>query len=89
LRQVSAQYFLSTERNQVRLPFYSRLDVRFSKAFLFRKSKLTLAVEVLNVLNRQNLRYAGFDGYLSTGRVLGQLEHILPVLPSAGIAIDF
>jgi len=89
LRQAGAQYFLSTERNRVRLPFYSRADVRFSKAFLFRKSKLTLAVEVLNLFNRENLRYAGFDGYLSTGRVLGQLEHILPILPSAGVVIDF
>jgi hypothetical protein len=67
-RQVGAVYFLSNQRNTTRLPYYNRVDVRVSKAFLFKKWKLTLTGEVLNLLNRSNVRYAGFDGYGSNGR---------------------
>jgi outer membrane receptor protein involved in Fe transport len=85
----SAGYFLSTQRNQVRIPYYSRVDVRLSKAFLFKKAKLTLTGEVLNLLNHNNVRYAGFDLFFSNGRIRGQLERVLPILPSAGIVIEF
>jgi len=50
---------------------------------------LTLTGEVLNLLNHNNLRYAGFNLYLFNGRVQGQLERVLPILPSAGIVIEF
>jgi hypothetical protein len=60
-----------------------------SKAFLFKKWKLTVTGEVLNLLNRSNVRYAGFDGFLSNGRVVGQLDRVLPIVPSAGIVIEF
>jgi hypothetical protein len=81
---------LSDRRNEVRLPDYARLDVRVSKAFLFKRWKLTATGEVLNLLNRNNLRYAGFDGFeINTGRVFGQLDRVLPILPSAGVVIEF
>ena len=52
--------------------------------------KLTATGEVLNLLNRNNLRYAGFDAFdSSTGRVFGQLDRVLPILPSAGVVIVF
>jgi len=87
---VGADYFLSTQRNLTRLPYYNRIDVRVNKAFLFKKAKLTLTGEVLNLLNRNNLRYAGFDFYdLTTGRVFGQLDRVLPLIPSVGIVIEF
>jgi outer membrane receptor for ferrienterochelin and colicin len=90
IRQVGADYFLSTQRNLTRLPYYNRIDVRASKAFLFKKAKLTLTGEVLNLLNRNNLRYAGFDFYdVTTGRVFGQLDRVLPLIPSVGIVIEF
>ncbi len=85
----SQGYFLVNQRNQRRLPYYSRLDVRLSKAFLFKKAKLTLTGEVLNLLNHNNRRYAGFELFFSDGRVQGQLERVLPILPSAGIVIEF
>ena len=88
-RQDAAGYFLSSQRNLTRVPYYDRLDVRVSKAFLFKKCKLTLTGEVLNLLNRSNVRYAGFDSYRANGRVLGQLDRVLPILPSAGIVIEF
>ena len=85
----SQGYFLVNQRNQIRLPYYSRVDVRLSKAFLFKKAKLTLTAEVLNLLNRNNARYAGFLFYFFDGRVQGQLQRVLPILPSAGIVLDF
>jgi len=88
-RQDAAGYFLSAQRNLTRLPYYNRIDARVSKAFLFKKCKLTLTGEVLNLLNRSNVRYAGFDFYNPNGRVLGQLDRVLPILPSAGIVIEF
>jgi outer membrane cobalamin receptor len=87
--QVDGTYFLSTRRNEVRLPDYARWDVRVSKAFLFNRWKLTVTGEVLNLLNRENLRYAGFDGFASTGLVFGHLDRVLPFLPSVGAVIEF
>ena len=88
-RQDAAGYFLSSQRNLTRLPYYSRVDVRLSKAFLFKRAKLTLTGEVLNLLNRKNVRYAGFDFYSLNGRVFGQLDRVLPIVPSAGLVIEF
>ncbi|MFN2576931.1 MAG: TonB-dependent receptor domain-containing protein [Pyrinomonadaceae bacterium] len=87
--QGSAGYFLINQRNRTRVPYYSRVDVRLSKAFLFKKPKLTLTAEVLNLLNRNNVRYAGFEGYFSDGRVKGRLQRVLPILPSTGVVIEF
>ncbi|HKU72572.1 MAG TPA: TonB-dependent receptor, partial [Pyrinomonadaceae bacterium] len=89
-RQVGDNLFLSDRRNELRVPDYARLDVRVSKAFLFKRWKLTATGEVLNLLNRNNLRYAGFDDFdFNTGRVFGQLDRVLPFLPSAGVVIEF
>lgn len=46
---MGTEYFLTNERNLARLPYYNRVDVRLSKAFLFKKWKLTLTGEVINV----------------------------------------
>ena len=86
---MGAVYFLSNQRNTTRLPYYNRVDARVSKAFLFKKWKLTVTGEILNLLNRSNVRYAGFDGYGSNGRVFGQLDRVLPIVPSAGVVIEF
>lgn len=86
---VGTNYFLSSLRNTTRLPSYNRLDIRVNKAFLFEKWKLTLSGEVINVTNSNNRRYAGFDGYGFDGRVFGQLDRVLPFLPSAGVVVEF
>jgi outer membrane cobalamin receptor len=88
-RQVGNDFFLTTQRNLTRLPYYSRLDVRLSKAFLFRNWKLTVTGEVINVLNRENVRYAGFFNFASDGFAFGGLDRVLPILPSAGVVIEF
>jgi outer membrane cobalamin receptor len=87
--KVGQEYFLSNERNTTTLPDYSRVDVRVNKAFLFKNWKLTLNGELINVLNRENLRFAGFEFFDFDGRVFGQLDRVIPRLPSAGVVIEF
>ena len=52
------QYFLGETRNILRVPPYSRLDMRVNRTFTWQEKRLTLFVEVLNVYNRTNLREA-------------------------------
>ncbi|MBZ5724982.1 MAG: TonB-dependent receptor [Acidobacteriia bacterium] len=82
---------LTAERNAARMPSYSRLDFRTNKAFLFRKWKLTLSAEVLNVLNRENLTLVATDPVriYSTGRLAVSLDRSFGVLPSIAIAASF
>jgi outer membrane cobalamin receptor len=77
-REENGQVVLGGEPNRVRLPAYSRLDLRINKAFYFKRSKLTLSGEVLNVLARDNFRQDG-----------RRREKLLPFLPSVGIAFEF
>jgi hypothetical protein len=82
--------FLTNERNSLRLPAYSRVDLRANKAFLFEKWKLTLSAELLNVTNHKNLRVPIIDGIdLTTGRVFHHFGSSMPVLPALGVAIEF
>ena len=79
---------LSDQRNQSRLPAYSRLDVRANKAFNFDRWKLTLYGEVLNVLGRKNLRYEiSVD---TVNRLMSfDKDTMFPRLPIAGIRVEF
>jgi TonB dependent receptor-like, beta-barrel/Carboxypeptidase regulatory-like domain/TonB-dependent Receptor Plug Domain len=77
-RQTDGQLSVGSEYNRVRLPSYSRVDLRINKAFYLKRAKLTLSGEILNVLARGNFRQNGRS-----------LEELLPFLPSIGIAIDF
>jgi hypothetical protein len=79
---------LSTERNALRLPPYSRLDVRADRAFTWSGSRLVVFVDVANVLNHQNVRNTSYaiDG---AGRVLGRAGSLLPFVPSGGLVVEF
>jgi hypothetical protein len=48
-----------------------------------------LTGEVINLFNQNNVRYEGFDGFAANGQVFGQLSRLLPILPSAGVVIEF
>jgi hypothetical protein len=88
-QEVGNGYTLATERNQVRLPLYSRLDIRADRAFTFRGSRLTLFVEVLNLTNQSNVGPGDPDINIVTGRVQGLVDELFPLLPSAGLIIEF
>ena len=82
--------FLGEERNRVRLPFYSRLDLRANRTFDVGRSRLTLHVEVVNVYNRRNERGRDSPGYnRRTGEVRNATERMFPIVPSVGFTLEF
>lgn len=81
--------YVTDVKNRVRLPHYSRLDLRVSRTFALGRSRLTLFVEVVNALDRENMRAALPVIDVATRRAFSLLEPLLPRLPSAGLTIEF
>jgi CarboxypepD_reg-like domain len=69
---------------------YQRLDLRTDKDWAFRRWKLTLYGEVLNITNHYNARYV-FSTVVSpiTGQSQVQTRQGLPITPTAGLAFQF
>jgi Carboxypeptidase regulatory-like domain/TonB-dependent Receptor Plug Domain len=89
-REMDGRYFVSDVRNQTRLPFYSRLDLRANRTFDVARGRLTLFVEIINTYNRRNLRgreHVGVDA--RTGEVFRATEKLFPIVPSAGFLLEF
>ena len=82
-------YAIGTQKNTVRLADYARLDLRADRTFTYRKRRLTLFVEVINVMNRDNMRAQGASYNLSTREAWALSENVFPLLPSAGVLIEF
>ncbi len=80
---------VSERRNLVRVPAYSRLDVRANRTFNIRKARLTLYAEIMNVLNHANYRYAGTSVLIPSGQVFFDRETTFPFLPAAGITVEW
>lgn len=79
---------LSITRNDVRLPMYARLDVRANRTFTFKRSRMTLFVEVMNLIGRDNLRQT--DGSIRVNLdAVGFVDRLLPRVPSAGLLFEF
>src|SRR5262245_14809236 len=87
--QQGSDFFVSSTRNTLRLPTYSRVDVRANRTFNWSRKRLTLFAEVINLLNRENVRFNPPGVNNSTGRVSNLYESLLPIVPSAGILIEF
>jgi hypothetical protein len=81
-------YGLSSQRNTLRLPAYSRFDVRADRAFNWSSRRLVLFVDVANIFNRTNLRNTPY-GVDRAGRVFDPTESLLPIVPSGGLVIEF
>ena len=82
-------YFLSTARNRLRVPVYNRLDVRANRTFSWRMTRMTLFAEVLNLYARDNVRASqpAINGV--THQVFGLYGSMFPLIPSAGLSIEF
>ncbi|MEO5897600.1 MAG: TonB-dependent receptor [Vicinamibacterales bacterium] len=87
--EVNGEFSLSNQRNQVRLPAYSRVDLRANRTFNWSRSRLTLFAEVMNILNRDNVRFNPPVINSTTRRVSGIFERMIPVVPSLGVLIEF
>jgi hypothetical protein len=83
------EYFVAASRNTLRLPTYSRVDVRANRTFNWSRKRLTLFAEVINLLNRDNVRFNPPGVNSTTRRVSNLFESLIPIVPSAGILIEF
>lgn len=83
------RHLVVSARNTSRLPAYARLDARADRTFTYRRSRLTLFAEVVNLLNRANARLQSPAFDPRTGLVRGLTEGLFPLLPSAGVLIEF
>ena len=89
-REDGGRYFVSDVRNQTRLPFYSRLDLRANRTFDVGSGRLTLFVEIINTYNRRNLRgRESVSVNPRTGEVFGATEKLFPIVPSVGFMLEF
>ncbi|MGO9257452.1 MAG: carboxypeptidase regulatory-like domain-containing protein [Bryobacteraceae bacterium] len=89
LTKAGSLYYLTTVRNQLRMPAYSRTDLRVNKSWTKDKWKLTLYGEVVNLTNRTNYIFDSFDGYnATTHQAYLTLDTMFPILPSAGIVFE-
>jgi hypothetical protein len=83
------ELLLSARRNTLRLPVYSRVDLRANRTYNWSRSRMTLFAEVLNVLNRDNVRFVPPRVNSTTGRVSPIYEQIVPIFPSIGVLFEF
>jgi hypothetical protein len=88
-RRSDGRYFLSTSRNTLRVPVYTRFDVRANRTFTWRAMRLTMFAEALNLYARENVRAAspGING--NTRQVFELFEPMFPLIPSAGLSLEF
>ena len=82
-------YFVSDARNTARLPLYGRMDLRANRAFNWSRRRLTLFAEVINVLNQENVRFNPPRISTATRQVTRLFDSLVPVVPSAGVLIEF
>jgi hypothetical protein len=82
-------FFVSSSRNEVRIPAYSRLDIRGSRTFNWQTKRMTLFVELLNALGHDNMRFNIPSVNGRTRQAFGIFEEMIPRIPSAGILLEF
>ncbi len=83
-----ARYGLAEVRNGTRLPVYQRVDLRANRTWTLQRSRLTLYVELMNVLGTTNWR-TGNGGIRPDGEIVGLLDPLVPFVPSAGLLWEF
>ena len=82
-------YRITNVRNTTRLPLYSRLDLRVNRTFNWSRRRLTLFAEVINVLNRDNVRFAPPGVNFVFGNTTKPFDTMIPIVPSVGVLIEF
>jgi hypothetical protein len=87
--QQDGGYVVTDVRNTARLPAYGRLDLRANRAFTWSRRRLTLFAEVINVLNRANVRFSPSRVNPVTRAAGAPFDSMLPIVPSIGVLIEF
>ncbi len=82
-------YFLAPSRNQLRMDYYQRTDIRINKSWTHDKWKFALYGEVINLSNRTNHLFDSLNSYnTKTGQTSVTLDTMMPIIPSAGVLIE-
>ena len=81
--------YLSATRNDLRMPVYARVDLRANRTFNWSRSRLTLFAEIMNVLNRDNVRFVPPGVSVRSRTVRNIFEPMIPIVPSLGVLIEF
>lgn len=95
LRWENGRYFLSKDRNSLRLPDYHRLDFRINKSFHVETGRGwtwrgVLYAEVMNAANRANTTFDAFNGFHArTGEARIGFLKLFPVVPAAGVMLEW
>jgi len=74
--------------NSEQYPEYSRLDVSCRKGFNLPFGKITLSVNLINVLNTQHT-FTYIYTYDQNGEPIRQSESLIPFFPQVGLAYEF
>jgi hypothetical protein len=88
-REEGGRYFVDSVRNELRAPAYARLDLRANRTFNWSRKRLTLFAEVMNVFNRDNVRFNPPSINTLTREARFLFEEMIPIVPSAGVLIEF
>jgi hypothetical protein len=81
--------YVIDRKNELRLPVYARLDLRANRTFAWSRHRVTLFAEIINVLDRANVRFSppSIDSRTREARRL--YESMIPIVPSAGVLMEF
>jgi hypothetical protein len=90
-RGANGQYFLSAERNALRLNSYGRLDARINKTVNWGPTRWSFTLEGLNLLNQGNKTFNGIERFdPRTGLVLNPVTlYGFERAATAGIVVQF
>ena len=83
------RFAVISSRNEMRLPGYSRVDLRANRTFNWSRKRLTLFAEIINVLNRDNVRFSPAEPERVGRTPVALHESMIPIVPSVGILIEF
>lgn len=74
-----------------RLPAYHRMDLRATRHFDLKGSRLAVFLDIFNAYNNQNPRYYNYNFSYNQGRfgVERVIEPLLPILPTIGAIWEF
>jgi TonB dependent receptor len=88
-REEGGVYYGTDVRNTLRVPYYARLDARVNRTFTWQQKRLTLFLEGLNTLDRDNVRLSSPDINRRTLVVARMFTTMMPIVPSIGMLLEF
>lgn len=80
-------YFAPTSIDQVRLPYYARLDISLTWMLRYKKWSMAPYLQIYNIGNRGNVWFATYD--YTNGQPNLDEQYMFPLLPTIGVNVNF